>query len=138
MVDFAVLGDQQVHINVDLDALPFLGQYATSGATPSPEMTEDGGRIFDDPSRDDSLQFIQNNLVTTAGILLVETNDEAALCDIHTALCPLVCWRQTENGTILKIYCTTYDWFELTNEICNSRLITRLSTLTSGQCYLST
>lgn len=83
-------GDQKIHINVDADPVPFLGQYAAIMG-PRPVDTDDGNQIInEDPSRDDTLELLPNNLRTTASILLGSTNSIEALCDIHTALCPLV------------------------------------------------
>lgn len=49
--------------------------------------------IFDDPTKrgSETLEMLsESNLITVREILLGEINPEQELCDIHTALCPLV------------------------------------------------
>lgn len=88
----STVGSQRVHFNVDMDEVPLLGQYFLQTVLPRLADTFDGNQILnEDPSLDEGIpELVENNLVTAANVLLGFTNEEPALWDIHTALCPLV------------------------------------------------
>lgn len=74
-----------------MDPTPFLDNNVPAGFFVSAEFTE----IFLDPSKQDGSTetLTASNLDTTVRVLLSEINPEQELCDIHTALCPLVSAR---------------------------------------------
>lgn len=83
-------GDQKIHISVDMDPTPFLDFIIPPG-DPRPVSAE-FREINNDPSKTDEVtgELTMMNLGTTRRVLLDEINSAQELCDIHTALCPLV------------------------------------------------
>jgi hypothetical protein len=87
------LGDQKIHISVDKDPTPTLDFGASTTVVPAANIPLFNLIIRDDLSKsltDRRALGNFNYLQQTWDILLSETNRDSTLCEIHTALCPLV------------------------------------------------
>lgn len=79
-----------------MDPTPFYSDILALPLGDLPRLTFDGAQVQNDPSRDPfSTGLTIANLDAVGQILFDETNAIPQLCDIHTALCPLVS-RHTE------------------------------------------